>query len=66
MTPAEMKLSRRTAGCTLLDRKRKEEIVEELKVKPVDKKLRRYKPNWLRYATRKNSSRTAGKNNAEL
>jgi hypothetical protein len=35
-----MKLFRRTVGCTL-DRKRKEEIVEELKVKPVDKKLRR-------------------------
>jgi len=28
-----------------------------LKVEPADEKLRRYKPNWLRYATRMNSNR---------
>ena len=38
-----MKFFRRTAGHTLYDHKRNEEIFEELKVEPVDKKLRRYK-----------------------
>jgi len=35
-----MKFFRRTAGYTLYDHKRNEEILEELKVEPVDKKLR--------------------------
>jgi hypothetical protein len=35
-----MKIFRRTAACTLFDHKRNEEILEELKVEPVDKKLR--------------------------
>jgi hypothetical protein len=34
-----------------------EEILEELKVEPVDHKLRRYKPKWLRHITRKKNSR---------
>jgi hypothetical protein len=34
-------------GYTLFDQKRKGEILEELKVEPVDKTLRRYKSNWL-------------------
>ena len=33
---------RRTAGYTLFDHKRNEEILEELEVEPVDKKLREY------------------------
>jgi hypothetical protein len=40
---------------TLFDHKRNEEILEELKVEPVDKKLRRYKPNWLQHVTRMNN-----------
>jgi hypothetical protein len=28
---------------------RNEEILEEVKVKPVDEKLRRYKTNWLQH-----------------
>ena len=36
--------------------KRNDEILEESKVEPVDKKLRRYKSNWLRHVTRINSS----------
>jgi hypothetical protein len=42
LTSIEMKFFRRTAGYTLFDHKRNEEILEELKVEPVDKKLRRY------------------------
>jgi len=44
-----MKFFRRTAGYTLYDHKWNEEILEELKVEPADKKLRRYKSNWLQY-----------------
>jgi hypothetical protein len=44
LTSAEMKFFRRTAGCTLFDRKRNEEILEALK-EPFDEKLRRYISN---------------------
>jgi hypothetical protein len=37
-----MKFFRRTAGYTLLNHKRNKEILEELKLEPVDEKLRRY------------------------
>jgi hypothetical protein len=39
----EIKFFRRTAGYSLLDHKRNEEILEELKVESADQKLRRYK-----------------------
>jgi hypothetical protein len=32
---AEMKFMRHTAGCSLLDRRRKEDILEELQLDPV-------------------------------
>jgi hypothetical protein len=35
--------------------KRNEEVLEELKVEPVDQNLRRYKLNWLRHVTRINN-----------
>jgi hypothetical protein len=44
----------RTAGYALFDHKRNEEILRELKVDPVYKKLKRYKSNWLQYVTRMN------------
>ena len=37
-----MKVLRRIAWYVLFDRKRNDEILEELKVEPVDEKLRRY------------------------
>jgi hypothetical protein len=37
----EMKFFRRTAGYTLCDHKRNKEIFEELKLEPIDEKLRR-------------------------
>ena len=46
----------RTGKYTLFDHKRNEEILEELKVEPVDKKLRRYKSNWLQDLTRMNNN----------
>jgi len=55
-----MKCFRRTASrCTLFDHKKNEEILKELKVEPVDSKLRRYKSDWLRYVTIMNSSSLA-------
>jgi hypothetical protein len=39
----EIKSVTRTASYTLFGHKRNEEILEELKVEPADKKLRRYK-----------------------
>ena len=51
----EMKFFR-TAGYTHFDDKRNEEILEELKVEPVDKKLNRYKSNSLRHITRINNN----------
>jgi hypothetical protein len=37
---------------SFLDHKRNEDILEKLKVEPVDEKLRRYKSNWLRHVSR--------------
>jgi len=47
-----MTFFRRTARYTVFDQKRNERILEQLKVEPVVKKLRRYKPNWLRRVAR--------------
>ena len=52
----KMKFFRR-AGCTLRGQKMYEEILEELKGKSVDEKLRTYKSNWLRHVTRMNNNR---------
>jgi hypothetical protein len=41
MTSIEMQFFRRTARYTLFEHKKNEEILEELKVEPVDEKLRR-------------------------
>jgi hypothetical protein len=37
----------RAARYNCYDHKRKEEILEKLKVEPTDERLRRYKSNWL-------------------
>jgi len=42
-----MKIFRRAVGYIAFDRKRDEEILEDLKAEPVDEKQRRYKSNWL-------------------
>jgi hypothetical protein len=42
---AESKYLRRAAGYTLLDHKRKEEILEELHVTPLEEKLCTYRHN---------------------
>jgi len=49
----------RTAGYTLFDINRNETFLEDLKIVPVDEKLRRYKSNRLRHVTRMKNSRMA-------
>jgi len=46
LTSTEMKFFR-TVGYILFYQKRNEEILEALRVKPVDEKLRRCKSNWV-------------------
>ena len=46
----------RTAGYTLFDHTRNEEILEEIKVESIGKKLRRKKLNWPRHVERMNSN----------
>jgi hypothetical protein len=52
-----MKIFRRTASYALFDHKGYEEILEELKVEPVDEKIIRYKSNWLQRIRRMNINR---------
>jgi len=52
-----MKFFTRTAGYTLFDHKRTEEILGELKVQAVGEKIKRYNSNWLRHVIRMSSSR---------
>ena len=43
LTSVEMQFFSNTAGYTIFDHKRNEEILEELEAEAVDEKLRRYK-----------------------
>jgi hypothetical protein len=54
-----MQFFRITTGYAFSDDKRSEEILDEMKVEPVDEKRRRCKSNWLRHVTRMNSNRMA-------
>jgi len=54
-----MKFFRRTAGYTIFDHKKKEDILEQLVVEAVGEKLRRYKSKWLRHTTRINNKTIA-------
>jgi len=57
LTSIKMIFFRRTAGYTLLDHKRNKEILEELKVEPVDEKRNRFNTNRLRHVTRMGNNR---------
>jgi hypothetical protein len=50
-----MNVFRRTAGHTIFDHKRNEDILEELTVEAVDEKLRRHKQKCLRHVARMNN-----------
>jgi hypothetical protein len=59
-----MKCFRKTAGYTLFDHKRINEILEQLKLEPVDEKLQ--DRNQMATACNKNEHQRDAKNNAEL
>jgi hypothetical protein len=48
----EIKFMGRTAGYSLLDHRNNEDILEELKVGPVGKKLAQCKQKWLNHVSR--------------
>jgi hypothetical protein len=52
LTSIEIIFCRRTARYTLFDYNKNEEILEALKVDPVDGKLRTQRSNLLRHVTR--------------
>jgi hypothetical protein len=54
---AEMKYLRRTAGYTLLNHKRNEEILEELHVTPLEDKLCTYRHKWFQHVHRLEDNR---------
>jgi hypothetical protein len=54
---AEMKFMRKTAGLTLWDHKRNEEILKNLKVEPIFKFMQNYRANWKEHNERMESSR---------
>jgi hypothetical protein len=51
------KIFQKSSRAHLLDYKRNEEILEGLKLEPVDEKPRRYNSNWLGHVTRMNKNR---------
>jgi len=52
LNTAEMKLMRHTAGYSLLDHRRNEDILEELTVDPLENKLAQYKQKELNHVSR--------------
>jgi hypothetical protein len=52
-----MKFMRKTAGLTLWDHKRNEEILKNLKVEPVYKFIQNYRANWKDHIEIINSNR---------
>jgi hypothetical protein len=54
---AEMKYLQRTAGHSLLDHKRNEEILEELHVTPLEGKLCTYRHKWFQHVHRMEDNR---------
>ncbi|KAJ4428270.1 hypothetical protein ANN_24287 [Periplaneta americana] len=55
---AEMKYLRRTAGYTLLDHKRNEDILQELKMQPLEEKIAEYRNRWLEHISRMETGQT--------
>jgi hypothetical protein len=52
-----MKFTRKTAGPTLWDHKRNEEIFKNVKVEPISKFIQNYRANWKEHIGRMDSSR---------
>jgi hypothetical protein len=52
-----MKFLRRTAGYTLLDHKKNEDVLQELNTTPILEKITKYRHNWVKHVHRMNNSR---------
>jgi hypothetical protein len=52
-----MKFTRKTAGLTLWDHKRNEEILKNFKVESISKFIQNYRANWKEHIERMDSSR---------
>jgi hypothetical protein len=50
-------ISQNNSRYILFEHKKKEGILEEMKVEPLDIKLKKYKSGWLRHVKRKNKNR---------
>ena len=57
LTTAEMRFMRRTAGYSLLDHKRNEDILKELKVDSIIQHTEQYRLNWKEHVARMPSNR---------
>jgi len=57
LTSLDMKFFRTTAGYTLFDYQRNQELLEEIKLEPADEQLSWNKSNWLRHVIRMNNNR---------
>jgi hypothetical protein len=53
---SEIKFLRRTAGYTLVDYKKNEDILQELNTTPVLEKITKYKHNWVKHVHCMNNS----------
>jgi hypothetical protein len=62
LTSAEMRFMRRTvAGYTLLDRKKSEDILKELKIDPIMDFVQEYRKSWKEHGITMNNNRYAKK-----
>jgi hypothetical protein len=54
---SETKFLRRTAGYTLLDDEKNEDVLQELNTTPILEKITKYRHNWIKHVHRMNNSR---------
>jgi hypothetical protein len=52
-----MKFLRKTAGHTLMDHKKNEEMIQELQVAPIINKIQNYKTKWIHHVSRMDDQR---------
>jgi hypothetical protein len=57
LTSAEMHFKRRTVGYTLLDRKKPEDSLQELRIYPIMDFVQEYRKSWNQHVIRMNNNR---------
>jgi hypothetical protein len=67
LTTSEIKFFRRRAGYTVMDHKKSEEILQELRMTSILERIKKYKENWLQRISRMDPDRLPQKfNNTNL